>query len=171
MTLVVDETDAHDESKRIVQGVENYRRARAQLQKLASAAEVLATASADETTALALVAQPDASQASLTFGAAVHVNGDPLAALDEVARRGLDRADCVRDALLSSSSNLVNTLRARSPRPLQEEWLGALSQQGEREAQAAAAQNGAVQAEFALARLWLLSVAFVAVVLSFSPEP
>lgn len=166
VTLVVDETDAHDESKRIAQGVENYRRARAQLEKLAPAAEVLATATADETSAVAPVAPPDASQASLTIGAAVHVNGDSLAALDEVAQRGLDRADYVRDALLSGSSNLANTLRARSPRPLQEEWLGALRQQGEREAQAAAALHRAVQVEFALARLWLLSVACVAIVLS-----
>jgi methyl-accepting chemotaxis protein len=121
----------------------------------------LATGSADETTAVAPVAPPYASQASLTIGAAVHVNGDPLAALDEVERRGLDWADYVRDALLSGSSDYANTLRSRSPRLLQEEWLGALSQQGEREA-----QHGAVQAEFALARLWLLSVACVAIVLS-----
>ena len=137
VTLVVDEIDAQDEAKRVAQGIENYRRARLALKPL-TAAVVGASETAD----------------------------DPLAVLDEVARRGLDRADYVRDALLSGNSNLANTFRARSPRPLQEEWLSELARQTERETQDAAAQQEAIQAEFALARLWLLCVAAVAVVLS-----
>lgn len=93
VTLVVDETDAQDEAKRVAQGIENYRRARTQLQQLTPAAEKSAAASAD--------ASPEAPQE----GAAAAANGDPLAVLDEVARRGLDRADTC--AMLCSRATAI----------------------------------------------------------------
>ncbi|WP_051603232.1 methyl-accepting chemotaxis protein [Simplicispira psychrophila] len=139
VTLVIDEVDAQEEAERIAKGMEHYRTARAQLQQLSVAAD-----QAREGTPA----------------------GDPLAELDAVAVRGIDSAQYVRDALLLGNSNLGNVFRARNPRPLQAQWLAQLAKQAEREAQDAAVQHAAIQAEFVLARQWLLSAAAVAIVLS-----
>ncbi len=56
---------------------------------------------------------------------------------------------------------------ASATRPhLQTEWLGQLVAQAEYEAQGAAAQGQAIQAEFALARQWLLGAAGAAIAIS-----
>ena len=89
-----------------------------------------------------------------------------LAALEKVATRGLDSADYVRDALRSGNSNLGNIFRQRNPTPLQHEWLDQLRAQAQHEAQGAAAQGQAIQAEFALARQWLLGAAGAAIAIS-----
>ena len=89
-----------------------------------------------------------------------------LTALDTVAARGLDSVDYVLDTLRSGNSNLGNIFRQRNPTPLQAEWLGQLATQAEHEAQGAAEQGSAIQAEFALARQWLLGAAGIAIAVS-----
>lgn len=89
-----------------------------------------------------------------------------LAALDTVAARGLGSVDYVRNALRSGNSDLGNLFRRQNPVPLQTEWLGQLAAQAEREAQDAAVQHTAIQAEFVLARQWLLGAAGIAIAVS-----
>lgn len=111
VTLVFDDVDAQEQAKLIAQGMERYRNARTQLNTLVAAA-------------------PLDSQ-----------EGAMLAALDQVAARGLDSAVYVLDTLRSGNSNLGNIFRQRNPTPLQTEWLGQLVAQAEYEAQGAAAQG------------------------------
>ena len=89
-----------------------------------------------------------------------------LVPLDKVAARGLGSVDYVRDALRSGNSDLGNMFRRQNPVPLQTEWLGQLAAQAEHEAQGAAEQGSAIQAEFALARQWLLGAAGIAIAVS-----